>query len=67
MIRAVLYVKVNPATLLCWKLPGGQMADTTTGQPGIVVTKLEGRGPLNLLGRDTFLALKAELDRLEQD
>jgi enoyl-CoA hydratase len=43
------------------------MADTTTGQPGIVVAKVEGRGLLNLLGRDTFLALKAELDRLEQD
>ena len=29
--------------------------------------KLEGRGPLNLLGRETFLTLKAELDRLEED
>ena len=34
---------------------------------GVVVTKLEGRGPLNLLGRDTFLGLNAELDRLDQD
>jgi enoyl-CoA hydratase/carnithine racemase len=34
---------------------------------GVVVTKLEGRGPLNLLGRDTFLCLNAELDRLDQD
>lgn len=43
------------------------MADSTVAQPGIVVTELEGRGPLNLLGRETFLALKAELDRLEQN
>ena len=33
----------------------------------MVVTKLEGRGPLNLLGRASFLGLKTELDRLEQD
>ena len=31
------------------------------------MTKLEGRGPLNLLGRASFLGLKTELDRLEQD
>ncbi len=43
------------------------MIDSTGAQPGIVVTKLEGRGPLNLLGRETFITLKAELDRLEQD
>ena len=42
-------------------------ADTDGVQPGIVVTKLEGRGPLNLLGKNTFLALKEELDRLDQD
>jgi enoyl-CoA hydratase/carnithine racemase len=36
-------------------------------QNGVAVTKLEGRGPLNLLGREVFLALKAELDRLDQD
>ena len=33
----------------------------------MVVTMLEGRGPLNLLGRASFLGLKTELDRLEQD
>ena len=33
----------------------------------MVVTKLEGRGPLNLLGRASFLGLKTDLDRLEQD
>lgn len=43
------------------------MTDADGAQPGVVVTKLEGRGPLNLLGRDTFLALKSELDRLDQD
>lgn len=43
------------------------MTDTTMARPGIVLTKLEGRGPLNLLGRETFLALQAELDRLDQD
>ena len=43
------------------------MTDTDGAQPGMVVTKLEGRGPLNLLGRESFLALKTELDRLEQD
>ena len=36
-------------------------------QNGVVVTKLDGRGPLNLLGREVFLALKDELDRLDQD
>jgi len=36
-------------------------------QNGVAVTKLEGRGPLNLLGREVFLALKEELDRLDQD
>ena len=39
------------------------MSDIGSGQVGVVVTKLEGRGPLNLLGRDTFLGLNAELDR----
>ena len=43
------------------------MADNYGEQSGVVVTKLEGRGPLNLLGREVFLALKAELDRLDQD
>lgn len=43
------------------------MDDNDGKRPGVVVTKLEGRGPLNLLGRETFLALKEELDRLEQD
>ena len=43
------------------------MTDTREARPGIVVTKLEGRGPLNLLGKETFLALQAELDRLDQD
>ncbi len=41
------------------------MTDTDGAQPGMVVTKLEGRGPLNLLGRESFLALNTELDRLE--
>ena len=41
------------------------MTQTNGAHSGIVVTKLEGRGPLNLLGRETFLALKADLDRLE--
>ncbi len=41
--------------------------DFIDAQPGIVVIKLEGRGPLNLLGRETFITLKANLDRLEQD
>ena len=31
------------------------------------MAKLEGQSPLNLLGRESFLALKTELDRLEQD
>ncbi len=43
------------------------MTDTDGAQPGVVVTMLEGRGPLNLLGRASFLGLKTELDRLEQD
>ena len=67
MIRAVLYVKVNPAMLRRLELAGGRMTDATGAQPGIAVIKLEGRGPLNLLGEKTFLTLKAELDRLEQD
>ena len=43
------------------------MTDNDGAQPGVVVTKLEGRGPLNLLGKNTFLTMNAELDRLEQD
>ncbi len=43
------------------------MINSEGAQPGVIVTKLEGRGPLNLLGRDTFLTLKSELDRLDQD
>ena len=43
------------------------MTDAGKSQPGVAVTKLEGRGPLNLLGKETFLALKAELDRLDED
>lgn len=43
------------------------MTDATEAQPGVVVTKLEGRGPLNLLGRESFLRLKDELDRMERD
>ena len=43
------------------------MTETDGAQPGVVVTKLAGRGPLNLLGKKSFLALKAELDRLDQD
>ena len=43
------------------------MIDPYGAQPGVAVTTLEGRGPLNLLGRETFLSLKAELDRLDQD
>ena len=43
------------------------MTDTDGPQPGVVVIELEGRGPLNLLGRASFLGLKTELDRLEQD
>ena len=43
------------------------MTDIGSGQVGVVVTKLEGRGQLNLLGRDTFLGLNAELDRLDED
>ena len=43
------------------------MSDIGSGQVGVVVTKLEGRGQLNLLGRDTFLGLNSELDRLDQD
>ncbi|GIS95745.1 MAG: hypothetical protein CM1200mP22_29820 [Dehalococcoidia bacterium] len=42
------------------------MSDIGSGQVGVVVTKLEGRGPLNLLGRDTFFwGFNAELDRLD--
>ncbi len=40
------------------------MTDT---KPGVVVIQLAGRSPLNLLGRASFLALKTELDQLEQD
>ena len=43
------------------------MTETDGAQPGVVVTKLAGRGPLNLLGKKSFLALKAELDRLDKD
>ena len=43
------------------------MIDTDGEQTGIAVTKLEGRGPLNLLGLASFNRLKIELDRLEQD
>ncbi len=43
------------------------MADDNRTQVGVAVTKLEGRGALNLLGRGVFLALKVELERLDQD
>ena len=43
------------------------MTDTDRAHQGVVVTKLVGRGPLNLLGRESILGLKAELDRLHQD
>ena len=43
------------------------MTDKDGTRPGVMVTKLAGRGPLNLLGRESFLALQAELDRLDQD
>ena len=43
------------------------MTETDGAQPGVAVIKLAGRGPLNLLGEKSFLALKAELDRLDQD
>ena len=43
------------------------MTGNDEARPGVVVTKLAGRGPLNLLGRQSFLALQAELDRLDQD
>jgi enoyl-CoA hydratase/carnithine racemase len=43
------------------------MTDNNATNPAIAVTKLEGRGPLNLLGKETFLALKSELDRLHED
>ena len=36
-------------------------------QNSVAVTKLEGRGPLNLLGLEVFHSLKDELDRLDQD
>ena len=36
-------------------------------QRSVAVTKLEGRGPLNLLGLEAFHGLKEELDRLDQD
>ncbi|NQW24454.1 MAG: enoyl-CoA hydratase/isomerase family protein [SAR202 cluster bacterium] len=43
------------------------MTGMNDAHPGVVVTRLEGRGPLNLMGRESFVALKLELDRLEQD
>ena len=43
------------------------MTDNNATNPAVVVTNLEGRGPLNLLGKETFLALMSELDRLDQD
>jgi hypothetical protein len=43
------------------------MTDTDQTVPGAVVTRLAGRGPLNLLGRESIVALKAELDRLHGD
>ncbi len=43
------------------------MTDTDVEQPRVAVAMLEGRGPLNLLGRKGFVALKAQLERLEQD
>ena len=43
------------------------MTDTDRARARIVLAKLEGRGPLNLLGRESFLALKAELDHCDQD
>ena len=43
------------------------MTDNNATNPAVVVTNLEGRGPLNLLGKETFLALMSELDRLNQD
>jgi enoyl-CoA hydratase/carnithine racemase len=46
---------------------GGPMTDNDARNPALPVTKLEGRGPLNLLGKETFLSLKAELDRLDED
>ena len=36
-------------------------------QRSVAVTKLEGRGPLNLLGLEAFRGLKEALDRLDQD
>ncbi len=35
--------------------------------PAVAVTRLEGRGPLNLLGPQAFFHLRSELDRLDQD
>ena len=43
------------------------MADNNRTQTGVAVTKLKGRGALNLLGREVLSALKIELDRLDQD
>ncbi|HIC55747.1 MAG TPA: enoyl-CoA hydratase, partial [Gemmatimonadetes bacterium] len=43
------------------------MTDIERTVPGVVVMRLDGRGPLNLLGRGSFQALKAELDRVYQD
>ena len=36
-------------------------------QNSVAVTKLDGRGPLNLLGLEAFHSLNDELDRLDQD
>ena len=43
------------------------MINTVWAQPGVAVITIEGRGPLSLLGLETFGILKAELDRLDQD
>ena len=43
------------------------MTDIERTVPGVVVMRLDGRGPLNLLGRGSFLALSAELDRVHKD
>ena len=38
-----------------------------TSPEGIALLKLSGRGPLNLLGRESFLKLNALLDQFEHD
>ena len=43
------------------------MTDIERTVPGVVVMRLDGRGPLNLLGRGSFLALSAEWDRVHKD